>query len=219
MFALNELVVDTVKGGIGFLYKEKDIERFYVLETVARVPYFAFVSVLHLRQTLGDRSGAERLVLHYAQSDNELHHLLIMESLGGNASAVDRGFAQSVAVAFYWYAVGVYAFAPKMAYHLSELIESHAYVTYDTFLRDNKEALQKKPAPDVANEYYCDQNNFLHDVCLNAAGEKKLNLFGLRPPKLRSLYDVFRNVRDDEYAHKSSLSSLVNNRDYLKQQK
>jgi hypothetical protein len=31
--------------------------RFWVLETVARVPYFAFISVLHLYETLGAYSS------------------------------------------------------------------------------------------------------------------------------------------------------------------
>ena len=34
-------------------------EKFYVLETVARIPYFAYLSVLHLRETFGDRGGSK----------------------------------------------------------------------------------------------------------------------------------------------------------------
>lgn len=60
------------------------------------MPYFAYLSVLHLRETFGDRSPGlgERMRTHYAEADNELHHLLIMESLGGNSSIVDRTIAQ-----------------------------------------------------------------------------------------------------------------------------
>jgi ubiquinol oxidase len=63
-----------------------------VLETVARVPYFAYLSVMHLRETFGERDPklGERMRTHYAEADNELHHLLIMEALGGNSSLVDR---------------------------------------------------------------------------------------------------------------------------------
>lgn len=35
------------------LYKKRPYARFYVLETVARVPYFSYLSVLHLYETLG----------------------------------------------------------------------------------------------------------------------------------------------------------------------
>ena len=37
---------------------------------------------------------------HYAEADNELHHLLIMESLGGNENVVDRILAQSMVRTF-----------------------------------------------------------------------------------------------------------------------
>ena len=42
---------------------------------------------------------------HYAEADNELHHLLIMESLGGNENPVDRVLAQTMAFTYYWYVV------------------------------------------------------------------------------------------------------------------
>ena len=43
---------------------------------VARMPYFAYTSVLHLYESLGWwRTGGLRLV-HFAEEWNELHHLL-----------------------------------------------------------------------------------------------------------------------------------------------
>jgi ubiquinol oxidase len=103
LFAFNKILIDTVYNIICFLYPvtggPRDFARFYVLETVARVPYFAYLSVMHLRETFGDRDpkDSERMRTHYAEADNELHHLLIMESLGGNSSAVDRTIAQAMA--------------------------------------------------------------------------------------------------------------------------
>lgn len=38
--------------------------RFWVLETVARVPYFAFISVLHLYETLGEFDAHSIASLH-----------------------------------------------------------------------------------------------------------------------------------------------------------
>jgi hypothetical protein len=86
------------------LYDNNDFARFYVLETVARVPYFAYLSVMHFRETFGSRTpgDSERMRTHYAEADNELHHLLIMESLGGNSSVIDRTLAQSMAFGYYW---------------------------------------------------------------------------------------------------------------------
>ncbi|MGL4618119.1 MAG: alternative oxidase, partial [Chroococcidiopsis sp.] len=65
------------------LYGNRSYARFYVLETIARVPYFSYLSVLHLYETLGWWRKADLLKVHFAETWNELHHLLIMESLGG----------------------------------------------------------------------------------------------------------------------------------------
>ena len=47
----------------------------------------------------------------------------------------DRHFAATMAFGYYWYVVAVYAASPQAAYHLSELIEDHAFKTYDDYLR------------------------------------------------------------------------------------
>ena len=35
------------------LYDGKPIQKFWVLETVARIPYFAYISILHLYESVG----------------------------------------------------------------------------------------------------------------------------------------------------------------------
>jgi hypothetical protein len=68
IYGFNKKLIDTVYDVICFLYPvkgdERDFARFYVLETVARVPYFAYLSVMHLRETFGERydSMSERCV-------------------------------------------------------------------------------------------------------------------------------------------------------------
>lgn len=57
------------------------------------------------RETFGERELGDFMRTHYAESDNELHHLLIMESLGGNENVVDRVLAQTMAFGYYWYVV------------------------------------------------------------------------------------------------------------------
>lgn len=121
IYNFNKVVIDSVYEIICLLYPvtggSRDFARFYVLETVARVPYFAYLSVMHLRETFGDRSpgSSERMRTHYAEADNELHHLLIMESLGGNSSVIDRTIAQTMAFFYYWYVVGVYSLSEQAA--------------------------------------------------------------------------------------------------------
>lgn len=171
---VNKAVVGTAVKVIDKLYENRDYARFYVLETVARVPYFSFVSVLHLYETLGVWRKADYLETHFAQTMNEFHHLLIMEDLGGDERFIDRFFAQHTAVAYYWLTCLIYLVSPRMAYNLSEQIEEHAYHTYDKFLKQNHTSLILEKPPAVAVDYYDDVQN---------------------------LYDVFINVRDDEGAH------------------
>jgi hypothetical protein len=54
---------------------------------------------------------------------NELHHLLIMESLGGNAEWSDRFLGYHAAFAYYWFLVLVYLGSPRIAYQFMELLE------------------------------------------------------------------------------------------------
>jgi len=63
---------------LDFLYAGRPIQRFWVLETVARMPYFAYISMLHLYESLGWwRAGAELRRVHFAEEWNELHHLQV----------------------------------------------------------------------------------------------------------------------------------------------
>ena len=114
---------------------QRTYARFYVLETIARVPYFSFLSALHLWETVGWWRRADYLKVHFAQTFNELHHLLIMESLGGADRYADRFLAQHAALAYYVYVLAVYLVSPRMAYNFQEQVEEHAFATYDAFLR------------------------------------------------------------------------------------
>ena len=139
MRKLNAVVLDITVAIIDFLYKGRDYPRFWVLEEIARAPYFAFLSVLHLRESLGLR-GPEHLYLmkeHFAQTLNETEHLEYMESRGGSAHWVDRAFARHLVLAYYWINVVYYWLAPVCAYHLSYEVEIHAAETYAKYLALN----------------------------------------------------------------------------------
>mmetsp|Transcript_11708 Transcript_11708/g.37194 ORF Transcript_11708/g.37194 Transcript_11708/m.37194 type:complete len:359 (+) Transcript_11708:48-1124(+) len=136
------------------MYEGQTYPRFYVLETIARVPYFAYMSVLHLYESLGWWRRADYISVHFAETWNELHHLLIMESLGGDKKWFDRFFAQHTAVFYFWVTCAMYLASPRMAYHFMELVESHAYDTYDKFVKEFGEELKLQPAPKIAKDYY-----------------------------------------------------------------
>ncbi len=186
---------------INNLYRNRPYPRFYVLETVARVPYFAYMSVLHLYETLGWWRRADWLKIHFAESWNELHHLLIMESLGGNDQWIDRFIARHTALVYYWIIVVVYTLNPRAAYHFMELVEEHAYHSYDDFSRESEAELKAQPAPQVAINYYRDGDLYMFDEFQTGVKPES------RRPAIDNLYDVFINIRNDEREHVKTMSA------------
>jgi len=180
---------------INVVYANRPYPRFYVLETVARVPYFSYLSVLHLYETLGLWRKADWLKVHFAESWNELHHLLIMESLGGADFWGDRLLARAAALLYYWIITLVYLLSPKAAYHFMELVEQHAYASYNKFLTAEADYLKTQPAPAVAVQYYRDGDLYMFDEFQTARPIEE------RRPPVDNLYDVFVAIRDDEMEH------------------
>jgi ubiquinol oxidase len=180
---------------INTVYRDRPYPRFYVLETVARVPYFSYLSVLHLYETLGWWRRIDWLKVHFAESWNELHHLLIMEELGGGNFWLDRLLARSVALLYYWIICALYVASPHSAYHFMELVEGHAYQTYNKFLKENEAALKQQPAPAIAVQYYRDGDLYMFDEFQSG------RVLAERRPQIDSLYDVFLAIRDDEQEH------------------
>ena len=139
MKKINSFILTITVSIIDYLYRGRHFQRFWVLEEIARAPYFAFLSVLHFRESMGLR-GPEHIDLmiqHFEQSINETSHLEYMESRGGNAYWIDRFFAKSLVLIYYWVNVVYYWLAPRSAYHLSYEVEIHAAETYGKYLAYN----------------------------------------------------------------------------------
>ena len=138
MERLNTFVLGFTISIIDYLYRGRHFQRFWVLEEIARAPYFAFLSVLHFRESLGLR-GPEHLYLmkeHFAQTINETEHLEHMESRGGSNYWIDRFFARHLVLVYYWINVVYYWLSPRNAYHLNSEIELHAVMTYAKYLSE-----------------------------------------------------------------------------------
>jgi ubiquinol oxidase len=187
---------------INTLYRDRPIPRFYILETVARVPYFAFLSVLHLYETMGFWRKSDWLKVHFAQSWNEMHHLLIIESLGGNKYWIDRFLAQHTALVYYWIVVVLYIVKPRSAYYFVELIENHTYQSYHNFLKDYEAELKAQKAPPIAIQYYSDGDLYMFDEFQTSTR------WVLRRPDIANLYDVFVAIRDDEAEHVKTMVTM-----------
>jgi len=122
-------IYDNLCWVLDVIYEGRPIQRFWFLETVARMPYFSYISMLHLYESLGWwRAGAEVRKVHFAEEWNELHHLQIMESLGGDLLWVDRFMAEHAAVFYYWVLVVMYLISPSASYAFSELVEVRDYM-------------------------------------------------------------------------------------------
>ena len=66
----NSFVLNFTITLLDFAYRNRHPQRFWVLEVIARAPYFAFISVLHFRESLGLR-GEEHVYLmkeHFYQA-------------------------------------------------------------------------------------------------------------------------------------------------------
>ena len=183
------------------LFPGRPIARFWFLEIIARIPYFSYVSMLHLYESFGWWREPELRKIHYAEEYNELHHLLIMEALGGNARWRDRFLGYHVAFGYYWAINGLFLCSPKAAYEFMELLESHAVDTYGTFVKENKERLVSLPAPQVAIAYYQADNPYMFD---DFQVSKKPQT---RTPPCGTLYDVFQNICQDEGEHVKTMNA------------
>ena len=129
--------------------------RFFFLETVARMPYFSYISMIHLYETLGFwRRGSELKKIHHAEELNEFRHLLIQESLGGDQAWWVRFLAQHTAVAYYFFLCLLWLLSPSLSFFFSRCLETHAVHTYGQFLDENEEILKQLPPPLAAIEYY-----------------------------------------------------------------
>lgn len=165
------------------------------------MPYFAYTTALHFLETFGQWRKVEYLKIHFAEDWNELHHLLIMEELGGNKNWFDRFVAQHIAFVYYLMVFVAYFYNPTLAYNLNQAVEEHAFDTYDKFLKDNEEDLKHIPAPKVAQQYYRDGDLYLFDEFQTEACEP-------RRPKMDTLYDAFSAIRDDEKQHALTMERL-----------
>ena len=139
MRTVNTFVLNYTIAIIDYLYRGRHFQRFWVLEEIARAPYFAFLSVLHFRESMGLRGPWHIYLMkeHFEQSVNETEHLEYMESRGGNAYFIDRFVAKHLVLIYYWSNVLYYWLAPRLAYHLSYEVEIHAAETYAKYIALN----------------------------------------------------------------------------------
>tara|TARA_B100000902_G_C26789441_1_gene659094 strand:+ start:87 stop:590 length:504 start_codon:yes stop_codon:yes gene_type:complete len=139
MKKLNSFILNSSVKLLDLIYAKRNLQRFWVLEVIARSPYFAFLSVLHFKESLGIKNEKTMFLMkeHFYQAINETEHLKEMERRGGDKFWIDRFFARHLVLFYYWIMVVYYFFSPTNAYDVNIKIEEHAFNTYTKYLKDN----------------------------------------------------------------------------------
>jgi hypothetical protein len=135
---------------------------------------------------------------------------LIMEALGGNDRFLDRFIATHIAFFYYWIVVFLYISNPAVAYDLNHQVECHAFETYNGFLQEHGEELKSQPAPQIAIDYYQNDPYMLNAFQYNEMNRDKQSNKEVSSMHLevKSLYDVFYNIRADEAEHAETMKIL-----------
>ncbi len=127
----------------------RSLEKFRVLELVARVPYQAWENVAYvaMTHTANEPSFARRVFdrvrIARWEQDNEQWHLLILEEL--TAGKPRRGFVRSRVIpqvlAFTYYQLSwfLYALRPSRSYRLNADFEDHAEHEYALLVQEHPE--------------------------------------------------------------------------------
>ena len=137
------LVMDVVYG------KARTLEKFRVLELVARVPYqawenVAYVAVTHTARQPGfARRIFDRVRISRWEQDNEQWHLLILEELvsgdSGGSWLRNRVIPQVLAFGYYQLSWLTYAIKPAWSYRLNADFEDHAEHEYALLVEEHPE--------------------------------------------------------------------------------
>jgi ubiquinol oxidase len=137
------LIMDVVYG------EERTLEKFRVLELVARVPYqawenVAYVAVTHTARQPGfARRVFDRVRVSRWEQDNEQWHLLILEELTRDAPRrsflKSRVLPQMLAFAYYQLSWLMYVIRPAWSYRLNADFEDHAEHEYALLVDEHPE--------------------------------------------------------------------------------
>jgi ubiquinol oxidase len=129
--------------------KRRTLEKFRVLELVARVPYqawenVAYVAMTHTAKTPGfARRVFETVRISRWEQDNEQWHLLIIEELTDEGTDLGwlsrQAVPQILAFVYYWLSWFLYVTKPKWSYRLNADFEDHAEHEYAQMVQEHPE--------------------------------------------------------------------------------
>ncbi len=146
--------------------RKRTLQKFVVLELVARVPYqtwehAAYLSITrHARETQLARRIYDRVQRTREQQDNEQWHLFIIEDMLEHRGTRLGWFRyrlvpQLMALSFYLISWLLYLIRPAWSYALNADFEDHAEHEYMHFVAENPELEFETCSCSVADDYGC----------------------------------------------------------------
>ena len=178
--------------------KARTLEKFKVLEVVARVPYQAWEHVAYVAVThrYTDPSLASRIFDRVReareQQDNEQWHLLIIEELLGEGPRKE-GLIRYVVIpqllAFLYYQLSwlLYVVRPRWSYQLNADFEDHAEHEYAAFVAEHPE-LDDEPYDGIfADEYgrFATRSDLFRRIGLDERAHKEESVRRLEAARFR----------------------------------
>ncbi len=127
---------------------ERTLEKFRVLEVVARVPYQAWESVAYVAMTHTSKNPDfarrvyDRARIARVEQDNEQWHLLILEELTRDQRRPwlkGRIIPQVLALSYYQLSWILFVIRPKRSYQLNADFEDHAAHEYALLVQEHPE--------------------------------------------------------------------------------
>jgi ubiquinol oxidase len=75
--------------------------------------------------------------------------------------------------------------SPATNYELCDIIEDHAYNTYNKYLTEHEAMLESMTVPDIAAKYYIRDNPFLFDLFCTVKDRDDKGNFSNRRPQVK----------------------------------
>ncbi len=168
-----------------FYGKKRSLQKFKILEVIARVPYQAWEHVAYIAMTHTYRKpNFARRIFDFVtesrhQQDNEQWHLLILEEMTAQKGLKDnlvlhRILPQIMAFIYFQISWILYVMKPSLSYALNADFEDHAEHEYMEYVREH---------PELGNQSF--ESEFKKDY-----------------KECKNLADLFRNIALDERLHK-----------------
>ena len=176
---------------------ERTLEKFRVLELVARVPYqawenVAYVAVTHTARQPGfARRIFDRVRASRWEQDNEQWHLLILEELTANGPRRPwlrtRVVPQLLAFAYYQLSWFMYAVRPAWSYRLNADFEDHAEHEYAHLVEENPDWETTPYESEFSGDFgtYASRADLFRQVGYDERHHKVESELHLRNPRFR----------------------------------